>query len=47
MTDCTNHSVAECRVIEVLGDHGNVLRSVIEAMREPPEWQLSCDATES
>ena len=22
MTDCTNHSVARCRVIEVLGDHG-------------------------
>ncbi len=22
MVDCTNHSVPECRVIEVLGDHG-------------------------
>ena len=22
MADCSNHSVAECRVIEVLGDHG-------------------------
>ncbi|KQQ86213.1 helix-turn-helix domain-containing protein [Aureimonas sp. Leaf324] len=25
MTDCCNHSVAECRVIEVLGDHGACL----------------------
>ena len=25
MTNCSNHSVAECRVIEVLGDHGECL----------------------
>ncbi|MDE0924889.1 MerR family transcriptional regulator [Aurantimonas coralicida] len=25
MTDCENHPVAECRVIEVLGDHGECL----------------------
>ena len=25
MTACTNHSVAECRVIEALGDHGACL----------------------
>ncbi|KQT51194.1 MerR family transcriptional regulator [Aureimonas sp. Leaf454] len=25
MADCTNHSVADCRVIEVLGDHGECL----------------------
>ena len=25
MTQCTNHSVAECRVIEALGDHGACL----------------------
>ncbi|WP_062014526.1 helix-turn-helix domain-containing protein [Aureimonas sp. AU4] len=25
MADCTNHSVAGCRVIEVLGDHGECI----------------------
>ncbi|ORE93302.1 helix-turn-helix domain-containing protein [Aurantimonas sp. 22II-16-19i] len=25
MTDCENHSVSECRVIEVLGDHGECI----------------------